>query len=76
MQETAKTILYNDNEKQLYTYITVEDVYMQRYEAIDNISNRHIQIEEYLLITTASFVGNLLRYRVSQFFLGRCCRPI
>ena len=57
MQETAKTILYNDNEKQLYTYIIVEDVYIQRYEAIDNISNRHIQIEEYLLITTAGFVG-------------------
>ena len=49
MQETAKTIIYNDNEKQLYTYITVMDVYIQRYEAIDYISNRHIQIEEYLL---------------------------
>ena len=76
MQETAKTILYNDNERQLYTYITVEDVYIQRYEAIDNISNRHIQIEEYLLITTAGFVGNLLRYRVSQFLLAVGCKPI
>ena len=76
MQETDKTILYNDNEKQLYTYITVVDVYIQRYEAIDYISNRHIQIEEYLLITTASFVGNLSRYRVSQFLLGGGCRPI
>ena len=46
MQETAKTILYNDKEKQLYTYFTVVDVYMERYEAIDYISNRHIQIEE------------------------------
>ena len=76
MQETAKTILYNDNERQLYTYITVVDVYIQRYEAIDYISNRHIQIEEYLLITIAGFVGNLLRYRVSQFLLVGGCRPI
>ena len=76
MQEAAKTIIYNDNERQLYTYITVMDVYIQRYEAIDYISNRHIQIEEYLLITTASFVRNLLRYRVSQFLLGGGCRPI
>ena len=64
MQETANTILYNDNENQLYTYITVVDVYIQRYEPINYISNRHIQIEEYLLITTASFVGFFLRYRV------------
>ena len=49
MQETAKTIIYNDNETQLYTYITVMDLYIQRYDAIDYISNRHIQIEEYLL---------------------------
>ena len=49
MQRTAKTIIYNDNETQLYTYITEVDVYIQRYEAIDYISNRHIQIEEYLL---------------------------
>ena len=76
MQETAKTILYNDNEKQLYTHITVADVYIQRYEAIDYISNRHIQIEEYLLITAASFVGNLLRCRVSQFLPGGGCKPI
>ena len=60
MQETAKTILYNDNERQLYTYITVVDVYIQVYEVRRFLSNRYSQIIFAVSGPSAIVLGSLL----------------